>query len=440
MPAPLAQILNPVNLSPRQHAARPSHTEPQEMSESAASLVSYKRVPKACTQCRRDKSRCDRARPCSGCVRKGRVDLCLDGCLACRRGRLNCDDGRPCASCVHDGHNCIEDDPAIPSASRKKQKASPSPSTVLTTTFPRKIQPQPHVNSPTFESSIKAPCLACRRDAQKCTGGDVCNRCEEQGERCLYVLHPPKSTKQRCALCRKKNKKCEQVRPCIHCIRADVPCVDLPRKGIGRGLRVKRACVGCRIDKIQCEEIRPCAGCKKKKIPCVERICTTCSGKGSCSSCKRQDRSHSEDSDTSSSASGSQMGDNDSASTLSLPSPASPPPYYDPPAPDPRHSNLTKSHSSSSLLEGSSSFYVPRATVTRSHSYDAPTSLTTHYPNNHTLRPDYMSSVDYYSRSHHTAFTNELNNGLPSFATNFSSLPPYNNHVVTRAPPHIFQK
>ncbi|KAF8505052.1 hypothetical protein JB92DRAFT_764830 [Gautieria morchelliformis] len=318
MPAPLAHILNPIDVSPCQAAVRPVHPE-QKISEASASLISYKRVPKACTQCRRDKSRCDRARPCNGCVRKGRVYACFDGCVACRRGKLSCDGSRPCISCVQHGRECIEDDPSAIAASHQRQKSPVSASAT-----PRRIKPRPRISIPSSHARSKLRCVACKRDNTRCTGGMTCRHCTELGEKCIYISRPPKLVKQRCALCRTKNKKCDHVRPCVHCVRADVPCIDLPRKGVGRGTRVKRACVGCRADKIQCEEARPCGGCKKKNVECMERDCNAClaKGDGKCASCTRQDNLDREECETSSTASSEE--ENDNFSGLFPSSPTSP--------------------------------------------------------------------------------------------------------------------
>ena len=158
---------------------------------------------------------------------------------------VSCDDARPCMACVQDGRECVEDDPSAIAAYRQKHKF-PSP-------IPRKIKPHPRIDNYTSQTRPKLTCVTCQRDNKKCAGGSTCRRCAELGERCIYI-RPLKTIKQRCALCRKKNKKCENARPCVHCVAADIPCIDLPRKGVGRGMRVKRACAGCRADKIQCEE------------------------------------------------------------------------------------------------------------------------------------------------------------------------------------------
>ncbi|GLB41675.1 hypothetical protein LshimejAT787_1002750 [Lyophyllum shimeji] len=48
-----------------------------------------RRASRACASCRRDKIRCDGARPCAGCIKKGySADQCVDGCDPCRRARV----------------------------------------------------------------------------------------------------------------------------------------------------------------------------------------------------------------------------------------------------------------------------------------------------------------------------------------------------------------
>jgi Fungal Zn(2)-Cys(6) binuclear cluster domain len=161
---------------------------------------------------------------------------------------VSCDESRPCNACIKFGRTCIDDDTSI-IATRKQEKLAAS-----LLPAPRKIRPQPRINIPTSKPRPELECIPCQRDKETCTGGVTCRRCAELGERCMYGSRLSVFTKQRCALCRKKNKKCERLRPCVHCVRADVPCVDMPRKTIGVGLRVKRACAACRTDKTQCEE------------------------------------------------------------------------------------------------------------------------------------------------------------------------------------------
>lgn len=62
----------------------------------------------------------------------------------------------------------------------------------------------------------------------------------------MHVGRGPKLVKLRCEGCRVDNKRCEDSRPCKHCITKGMPCVNLPRKGRGHGNRVKAACTSCR--------------------------------------------------------------------------------------------------------------------------------------------------------------------------------------------------
>ncbi|KAF8581542.1 hypothetical protein K439DRAFT_218940 [Ramaria rubella] len=448
--------------------------EVEEMSEDAASLVAYKRVPKACGPCRREKTRCNLSRPCNSCIHRGRTEQCIDECVGCRRNRIVCDEYRPCMPCIMQGQICMEavtkqvtkqDVPAVsvngrcalcarknrkcedrrpcgrcvkegavcvdvprrrpPVGSRVKRAcvgcrsdriqcetarpcyacarkniecvdvdregttsspdcgcsqdqahveeseagpstssaqghivtvaestSQPSPSTppppypattidprfltlknadsspssyVLnvpsthgqeapdphfdlstllaltgTTTTPRKILPRPLEKTPKPGSDIPNPpsppvsdpkpkpnshsfvnCTSSPSSSKDALRSETKTRLRERPCTRSGAYPPSTSTtpsplkviKQRCAHCRHKNKKCNLERPCANCRRADVPCVDLPRKGKGKGLKVKRACEGCRMNKIQCEETRPCKGCKRKNIECVGRVC-----------------------------------------------------------------------------------------------------------------------------------------------------------------------
>lgn len=159
---------------------------------------------------------------------------------------ISCDETRPCMSCVQAGCKCIADDPCIAATRKKLNPPAYAPL--------RRIKPHPRIDISAPQIPPKIACITCKRDDETCAGGIICRRCAELGEQCAYISQPAKSIKQRCALCRQKNKKCEHVRPCVHCVRANVPCIDLSRKGVGKGLRVKRACEACRAEKIQCEE------------------------------------------------------------------------------------------------------------------------------------------------------------------------------------------
>ncbi|KAF8584308.1 hypothetical protein K439DRAFT_1154343 [Ramaria rubella] len=299
----LGRLLNPLSVEPKSPDIRP--TQPEEPTFSEVALVSYKRVPKACTQCRREKSRCDRARPCNCCVRKGRPEMCVDGCMACRQGRLSCNDKRPCQSCIQEGRECVDDNPVSTAATRKRHTPPSTPPTLrsikpnpIHISAPTPIPAQAPTPTPTSEPPLKA-CIPCQQDGKKCSGGPNCQRCEMRGEKCV-LPRAARAVKQRCTQCRKKNKKCDPGRPCAKCVVAKMRCIDTPRKGIGRGLKVKRACAGCRIDKIQCQKERPCAGCKRKKIECTEQGCKGCTKKGKkCNICKEKERVHANASESS---------------------------------------------------------------------------------------------------------------------------------------------
>ncbi|KAI9464746.1 hypothetical protein HD554DRAFT_2175079 [Boletus coccyginus] len=59
---------------------------------------------------RRDKIRCDGAKPCGACVKKGyTIDQCIDGCESCRKARVRCEGGKPCQRCRELDQECVEE-------------------------------------------------------------------------------------------------------------------------------------------------------------------------------------------------------------------------------------------------------------------------------------------------------------------------------------------
>jgi len=209
-------------------------------------------------ECRRDKIRCDGARPCSGCLKKATDILCIDGCAPCRRAREVCDGRKPCRNCEERLLDCEEE--ATSPISRPE-------------VIPLEMPPPVRAGE-----RAKLACLACRRDNKKCGDQRPCPRCVSRSEECIHVGRGPKIVKSRCQACRDQNWKCEDVRPCRHCAELGVQCYDAPRKGRGHGTRVKAACIGCRRNKIQCGSERPCKSCEKRGLECVDRGCV-CTGR-----------------------------------------------------------------------------------------------------------------------------------------------------------------
>ncbi|KAF8159492.1 hypothetical protein B0H34DRAFT_406483 [Crassisporium funariophilum] len=231
---------------------------------------------------RRDKIRCDGARPCSGCAKKGySAEQCKDGCEPCRRARVRCEDGKPCQRCREMQIDCIDE---IVSA-------------ILRSSSP----PLPPRSSRGGHERAKLACLSCRRDNKKCDDQRPCSRCIARSEDCVHIGRGPKLVKLRCEGCREDNKRCEDSRPCKHCVESSKPCVLVPRKGRGVGSRVKTACMSCRRDKIRCDGVRPCASCIRKRCECIERACKTCSRSGKAAECthrKPQDSGLSDNGDS----------------------------------------------------------------------------------------------------------------------------------------------
>ncbi|KAH8110779.1 hypothetical protein DFH11DRAFT_1860021 [Phellopilus nigrolimitatus] len=256
---------------------------PQSAMTSDQASTWPKRVNKACSSCRRDKIKCDGARPCAAaCVKKHLADRCIEGCVPCRRMRARCDGSKPCERCSEMNLDCV-DESTTPTSKPEPLK--------------KPLQGIPRAK-PTERA--KLACVACRRDNKRCDDNRPCTRCQSRQEECIHVGRGPKIIKQRCKTCRKTNKKacyfpfflhyiCEGQRPCKHCIEVGEECNDVPRKGGGQGSRVKAACMNCRRDKIQCGIERPCPKCVSRGLECFDRTCS-CAEKGSghCAACRTQ--------------------------------------------------------------------------------------------------------------------------------------------------------
>ncbi|KDR80688.1 hypothetical protein GALMADRAFT_241076 [Galerina marginata CBS 339.88] len=230
-----------------------------------ATSVWPRRASKACASCRRDKIRCDGARPCTACAKKGyTAEQCTDGCEPCRRARLRCEDGKPCRRCLELNIECTDES---------------------TISSQRSLTPPPANRTARGGDRAKLACSSCRRDNKKCDDQRPCSRCIARGEECIHVSRGPKLVKLRCEGCRDDNKRCEDSRPCRYCLESCKQCIIVPRKGRGHGTRVKAACTSCRRDKIRCNGDRPCTSCVKKGCECIERGCTACSRDGKTAEC-----------------------------------------------------------------------------------------------------------------------------------------------------------
>ncbi|KAF8075108.1 hypothetical protein FPV67DRAFT_1409225, partial [Lyophyllum atratum] len=217
---------------------------------------------------RRDKIRCDGARPCAGCTKKGySADQCVDGCDPCRRARVRCEDGKPCQRCREMNLDCVEE--ATSHVLRQDSPVTPA----------RAMRANP-------TDRAKLACTNCRRDNKKCEDQRPCSRCVARGEQCVHVGRGPKLVKLRCEVCRQDSKRCEDARPCRYCVENNKQCITQPRKGRGHGTRVKASIYTLRRrDKIRCDGVRPCASCVRKGLDCVERACKTCSREGRAADC-----------------------------------------------------------------------------------------------------------------------------------------------------------
>lgn len=225
-----------------------------------------KRASRACASCRRDKTRCDGARPCAGCSKKGYADQCIDGCDPCRRARVRCEGGKPCQRCREMQVMCAEETAVV------THRPDPSP-------------PAPRSQRSGTTERAKLACTSCRRDNKKCDDQRPCARCIARGEECIHVGRSPKLVKLRCEGCRQDGKRCEDARPCSFCVQNKRECITHPRKGRGHGNRVKAACVTCRRDKIRCDGVRPCASCVRKGVECIDRACKACAREGLSAEC-----------------------------------------------------------------------------------------------------------------------------------------------------------
>ncbi|KAJ6581637.1 hypothetical protein B0H19DRAFT_1116088 [Mycena capillaripes] len=213
-----------------------------------------KRTPKACSNCRRDKVRCDGAKPCNNCLKKSLQ--CLDGCDPCRRARARCEKtgGDSCIRCDQKELICTEESSAI--------RTAPLPTTPVST------------------ERVKSACQNCRNDKNKCGNERPCARCVARSEPCIPIPRGSGRAKTRCEGCRKRNIRCDNGAPCGNCVTAGTECVHLTHQGRGCGPRVKAACINCRRNKIRCDGARPCAGCTNRGSECREQLCRRCAQDG----------------------------------------------------------------------------------------------------------------------------------------------------------------
>ncbi|KAJ7696560.1 hypothetical protein B0H17DRAFT_1053679 [Mycena rosella] len=222
-----------------------------------------RRTVKACSNCRRDKVRCDGEKPCSGCSKKN--IQCLDGCEPCRRARARCEKvGDSCTRCQAEKIECVAEEtftsvppPFVP------QNTPPSPAALAAAS-----------------ERVKAACKNCKNDNKKCDNQRPCERCVARHEPCVPLERAPKQSRLRCEGCRKQNVRCDDARPCQNCITSGTECVNLARQGRGCGTRVKAACIRCRRTKIRCDGARPCGSCSRRGSECVEQACKRCARNG----------------------------------------------------------------------------------------------------------------------------------------------------------------
>ncbi|KAH7926046.1 hypothetical protein BV22DRAFT_1009933, partial [Leucogyrophana mollusca] len=217
---------------------------------------------------RRDKIRCDGAKPCGGCLKKGyTVDQCIDGCEHCRRARVRCEGGKPCLRCQEMQLECTEEQMA------PIMRSDSSPPVI------------PRSNRSKTDRA-KLACQNCRRDNKKCDDQRPCSRCVARGEDCVHVGRGPKLVKLRCEACRTENRRCEDARPCKQCLDQGKECVSVQRKGRGHGTRVKAVSDFIHPrDKVRCEGVRPCVTCVRKGYQCFDRVCQTCVQQGTEGNC-----------------------------------------------------------------------------------------------------------------------------------------------------------
>ncbi|KZT21591.1 hypothetical protein NEOLEDRAFT_1121035 [Neolentinus lepideus HHB14362 ss-1] len=248
---------------------------PEGISESAGVSSWTRRTSKACANCRRDKIKCDGARPCSSCIKKRFP--CIDGCEHCRKARIRCEEGRPCKQCREKDLEC-------------KDEAEPPPKPTIAVDLASAVAYPPGPSAPNSDvpqdgrfrtiERAKLACLSCRRDNKKCDDDRPCRRCVARGQDCIHVEKGPKQVKARCNGCRQDSRKCEDVRPCKNCVYKGIECTDTPRKGRGHGIRTKAVCNRCRRDKVRCDGGRPCSTCERKGIQCVAQPCRLCVQEG----------------------------------------------------------------------------------------------------------------------------------------------------------------
>lgn len=270
-----------------------------------------KRALKACSNCRKDKTKCDGSRPCSNCIRKGFKPVeCVDGCINCRKMRLRCLGGRPCLNCSETGTECLGEregerrtgpplnrnvnildfSNTVITAARSgnnedRQKKRPtlainfnSSSSTLETVSPLYGTPTTPDQGLTMiqnpDGSVVQVPLYINPQSNSDAGPSDLSAYSQ-----LKQLPTPSRSrtgaldraKTACNACRHDNKKCSNNRPCDRCVQRGEKCLEFVRKPDEPG-RVKMRCKACRRDNKKCAEMekRPCQHCVTIGEACEE--------------------------------------------------------------------------------------------------------------------------------------------------------------------------
>jgi len=288
-----------------------------EQTTNGEEKAAIKRALRACSNCRKDKTRCNGERPCTGCVKKGfKAHECIDGCTYCRKMRLRCLGGQPCANCAEVGAGCVEERETErrtgPPLNRNVSVLDFSTTTNTPAQSGTTIEDR-HRNRPTnlkihysqHPPSLEAtsPIYPSATSGQGVTviqnaDGSVVQiplyltpitpALNEHGQeipgfpplRPLAGPSRPRGTgqdraKTACFSCRRDNKKCSNTRPCDRCLQRGEKCTEIEKKDEEQP-RSKMRCKACRRDNKKCKRKEkappdaPCDHCLSIGEPCEE--------------------------------------------------------------------------------------------------------------------------------------------------------------------------
>ncbi|EKX49929.1 hypothetical protein GUITHDRAFT_104325 [Guillardia theta CCMP2712] len=167
-------------------------------------------------------------------------------CIHCKTNKVKCDDARPCSRCQRRGwdQSCV----AFSGQSEAFALASRSPLGYLPVVAPK----TQHLSLPPKRKS----CEGCRQKKVKCSMDKPCSRCSSN-----VVMACTECLEHFAAAAAPWGQDLGYAR------RSDIYRMLRPHKR----KHVDKACAYCRRSKIGCDEARPCARCLKAGLSCYDR-------------------------------------------------------------------------------------------------------------------------------------------------------------------------